>query len=322
MPNERYISKNWSFEESDFKNDSNLVIIYKEKVRKIRNEVREHFKELRETDFDEAFITREEIGKILSYETEILDLLEVIYRKITDGKMRPWLKDAEKSKGARIAVATGSYDYPTIAHFLMLLRTFTIREFNVDFLIVGLEPDSNPKEHRLLPYRYREQQLLQLIEPLKDLISYNEDGRYKGFREFAGNLMSKYTESGGWLQVLGSDSWLRFKGEFTENVRTWNDIYLKKESIGNTLNYNLLIYNRPGDESWVGVDEIEVFSRETNIPVVLDPMKEGISSSDVRRGCSVMVYPSLLGNLYVGFQLGRVRQKFRSEQSTDKNSKL
>jgi hypothetical protein len=290
-----------------------LPDIYASKINSIMLKTHEDFKSFNEYRYDEDFILQVEKDYILSCEKLILYYLKQIKKKILTGQMKPWKTCGD----AKISVFSGTYDYPTMAHLLLMLDHLADSNTASDFLIIFLEPDKNNKPDKNNNFDTRERLIKTLIEPYGDLIRYFNYGRDLKYFDVICKLMnSRFPEVYRWTQIIGSDVFNKHKAGFSSQVEYWKDNFGKKRMTNNPFSFDYCVYNRGEKAGFITNDKLIDYSRKYKVSVKLktSPLDRYLyeytknknvflSATAFKKSLLRIAYPSIINILYAGYQL-------------------
>ncbi len=286
---------------------------YIKKIDSVIIQIQKEFISFSNKSYSEDFLSGEEKEYILSCESLIISYLKKIQLKIEAGCMSPW----KKSGDVRVSIFSGTCDYPTMAHLLLMLDNLADSEVSSDFLVLFLEPDFNNKLNKINDFDVRERLMKILTEPFCDLIRYLNYGRDKNYCEVISELIQNdYPEASQWNQIMGYDVFRKFKNKLRKDIESWNEILNRSISSNKNLKFDYYIYNRGEKSLFIDKEELDRFISESKINVFIRTsptdnlfQKKATKISDFSSATALknarfrVSYPSIMNVLYAGFQL-------------------
>jgi nicotinic acid mononucleotide adenylyltransferase len=290
-----------------------LPDIYALKIDAIILKVQQEFTLFEEYSYNENFILQEEKDYILSCEKLIIYYLKRIKNKILTGQMKPWMTSGD----VKISIFSGTCDYPTMAHLLLMLDNLADKNISSDFLIIFLETDENNKPDKSNNFDTRERLVKILTEPFGELIRYVNYGKDLKYFEVICKLMNKdYPLASEWTQIIGSDVFKKFKTKFVSEVNYWKEIFHNKQLSTKDLQFNYCLYNRGEKSSFITTENLRDYSEKYNVSVLLktSPLDRYLykftknknvflSATTFKKSLLRVAYPSIINVLYAGYQL-------------------
>lgn len=281
--------------------------------------IQQEFKVFEECAYSEDFMLAEEKDYILSCEKLIVNYLKKIKSKILAGQMKPW----KISGDVKISIFSGTCDYPTMAHLLLMLDNLADPNVNSDFLLIILETDKNNKPGKYNNFDTRERFVKILTEPFGELIRYFNYGKDLKYFDVVCKLMEQdYPETYEWTQIIGSDVFKKHSNDFASEVNYWKNSLNKQGRANKPLQFNYCVYNRGEKSSFIAEKEINDYSTKHKLAVTLNtsPLDKHLykitkskniflSATAFKKSLLRVAYPSIINTLYAGYQLSSKQQK-------------
>lgn len=302
---------------------STLPNVYAKKVDTIILKIQQDFELFKECSYDSDFIIQEDKDYILSCEELIIHYLKKIRHKIKNGQMKPW----RASGDVKISIFSGTCDYPTMAHLLLMLDNLADENIPSDFLVVFLETDENNKPNKNNNFDTRERLVKILIEPFGELIRYFNYGKDLKYFDVVCKLMKEdYPEANKWMQIVGSDVFKKYNYVFASEIKCWKENFCNNGVKNNDFEFTYCIYNRGEKRFFITKEELEYFSENYKIPTLLRSSTLDkhlakltknknlyLSATSFKKSMLRVAYPSIINILYAGYQLTPKRYQTKQE---------
>lgn len=307
-----------------------LSKVYAEKVDAIILKIQQEFELFKECSYDCDFIIQEEKNYILSCEKLIVHYLKKIRHKILSGHMKPW----RTSGDVKISIFSGTCDYPTMAHLLLMLDNLADESITSDFLVVFLETDENNKPNKYNNFDTRERLIKILIEPFGELIRYFNYGKDLKYFDVVCKLMNQdYPEAKKWVQIVGSDVFNKYNHVFASETKYWKENFCNKGVGNNEFEFTYCIYNRGETSCYITQEDLEIFSEDNKICTLLrasaldkhlseftKSKNQYLSATSFKKSLLRVAYPSIVNVLYAGYQLTPKRYQSKQDEKSFTNS--